>query len=213
MTDALPDRQQLATLVAAKLCHDFASPASAIGQGIGLFDDPSMQDMREDAINLIRDSAKKLHALIEFGRVAYGASSSAETFATDTLQGLAQNLLGGGRATLDWQVPQMTLSKPRARALLNMTCLAMQCLPTGGTATITARAAADGLILQANSEGPRARLKPEAAEGVQGLPLSDGLPGQWTQPYWLWLTVTDIGGQLDIQSTEGQVSLTAAMPG
>ena len=213
MTDALPDRQQLATLVAAKLCHDFASPASAIGQGLSLLDDPSMQDMREDAISLIRDSAKKMQALIEFGRVAYGASASAENFDSQTLKTLSDNLLGGGRATLDWQVPPMTLSKPRARALLNMTYVAMQALPTGGTARITARAAADGLILQSVSEGPRARLKPEASEGVRGLPLTEGLSGQWTQPYWLWLTITDVGGQLDVQEAEGQISLTAAMPG
>lgn len=213
MTETLPDRQELATLLASKLTHDFASPTSAIHQGITLLDDPSMQDMRDDAVNLIRDSSRKLYAMIEFGRVAYGASTTAETFSTDALRELALNRVSGGRATLDWQVPSMTVSKPRARALLNMAYLSMQALITAGTATLTARPAADGLVIQAVSEGPRARLKPEASEGIRGQPLSEGLPGQWIQPYWLWLTVTDMGGQLDVQLDDDKVILTAAMPG
>lgn len=48
--------------------------------------------------------------------------------------------------------------------------------------------------------------------GLAGQRLAEGLPGQWIQPYWLWLTVTDAGGALEVTATEGQVRLTARMP-
>ena len=54
MTDAPPvDGQELAALVAAKLCHDFISPSGAIVSGLDLLKDPSAQDMKDDALALI----------------------------------------------------------------------------------------------------------------------------------------------------------------
>ena len=50
----------LAAMVAARLCHDFISPASAIVSGLDLLEDPGAQDMREDAMGLIASSARKL---------------------------------------------------------------------------------------------------------------------------------------------------------
>ena len=37
----LPDAADLAAQIAARLCHDFISPASAIVSGLDLLDDPS----------------------------------------------------------------------------------------------------------------------------------------------------------------------------
>ena len=48
----------LAARLASKLCHDFISPASAIISGLDLLDDPSAKDMRDDAMELIADSAR-----------------------------------------------------------------------------------------------------------------------------------------------------------
>ena len=67
-----------AAMLAARLCHDFISPASAIVSGLDLLEDPSAQDMREDAMSLIASSARKLADLLQFCRVAFGASASAE---------------------------------------------------------------------------------------------------------------------------------------
>ena len=49
------DGTELATLVAAKLCHDFISPSGAIVSGLDLMNDPSAQDMRDDALGLIEE--------------------------------------------------------------------------------------------------------------------------------------------------------------
>src|SRR6185369_5226515 len=71
---------EFAAFLAARMCHDFISPASAIVSGLDLLEDPSAQDMREEAMGLIAASARKLADLLQFSRVAFGASASAETF-------------------------------------------------------------------------------------------------------------------------------------
>lgn len=211
-TTALPDGQALATLVAGKLCHDFISPAGAISSGLDLLKDPSAQDMRDDAMGLIEASAKKMIALVSFARVAFGAATSAERFSGAELGELVSGLTEGGRATLQWAVTEGTYSKPQARALVNLAYLTVAALPSGGVATVRTRAEGDGLVIEGIAEGARARLKAEAVSGLAGQPLSEGLPGQWIQPYWLWLTAHDAGGTLEVQVEDGRVTLLARMP-
>jgi len=218
MTDAssapaLPDGQALAALIAGKLCHDFISPAGAIGSGLDLLKDPSAQDMREDAMGLIEASSRKMVALVAFARVAFGASTSAERFSGSELGALVSGLTEGGRAALDWRVAgDDGFSRAQARTLVNLSYLAMAALPSGGAAMVSARREGRELVIEGVAEGPRARLKPEAATGLAGRPLEEGLPGQWIQPYWLWLTVHDAGGTLDVRADEGRVALVARMP-
>ena len=209
----LPDGQALAALIAGKLCHDFISPAGAISSGLDLLKDPTAQDMRDDAMGLIEASARKMVALVAFARVAFGASTSAERFSSAELTGLVDALTAGGRATLEWRIEDTTWSKAQARALVNLAYLTMAALPSGGVATVTSRRDGGQLTLEGAAEGARARLKPEATAGLAGQPLTDGLPGQWIQPYWLWLTAHDAGGSLEVATDEGRVTLVVHMPG
>jgi histidine phosphotransferase ChpT len=211
-TAALPDGQALATLVAGKLCHDFISPAGAITSGLDLLKDPSAQDMRDDAMGLIEQSARKMVALVNFARVAFGASQSAERFSGAELRTLVDGLIEGGRSTLEWRGVEGSFSKPQARALVNLAYLTAGALPSGGAAVVTVQHESDGITMTGLAEGARARLKPEAVAGLSGRSLSEGLPGQWIQPYWLWLTASDAGGRLDVVAEEGRVVLTAHMP-
>lgn len=211
--DALPtDGAALATYVAAKLCHDFVSPAGAIMSGLDLLQDPSAQDMRDDALGLINDSAAKLIALIHYCRVAFGAATSSERFSGDEIRSLIEGMTKGGRASLDWRIAEPSLDKPAARILANLAYLTVGALPTGGTATLASRREGDKLIITGLAEGNRARLKPEAAVGLSGQRLTEGLVGQWVQPYWLWLNVQEAGGVLTVIAEEGRVALEARLP-
>ena len=202
----------LAAHLAARMCHDFISPASAIVSGLDLLEDPSAQDMRADAMNLIETSARKLAALLEFGRVAFGASASAETFETGQLERLIRGVFDHVRPDLDWAVSLPTLNKPAARALLNLAQIGATALPTGGVARITAEEQDGAVRLKVEAQGPRVRLRPEMITGLNGEPLVEGLGGQWVQAYYLHALVKAAGGSLEHEVAEDRAVLGARIP-
>lgn len=206
------DETELATQIVAKLCHDFISPAGAMSSALDLMTDPDSADMHADALDLMQQSAAKMVALVRYARVAYGAATSNQNFSGDELRITVTDLLAGGRASIDWQVPAGDYAKPHARILVNLAYVAVGALPTGGTATLSAQRADGHLILTTVSEGPRARLKPEAIQGLSGAELTDGLPGQWIQPHWLWRSVRGQGGTLQVSTDENRVELVARLP-
>ncbi len=118
----------------------------------------------------------------------------------------------GGRASLEWRLDGADFGKPAARALVNLAYLTIAALPMGGAAVVSTRREADAVIIEGVAEGARARLKAEAATGLRGERLTEGLAGQWVQPYWLWLTAHQAGGTLAVEAVDGRVTLTAQMP-
>lgn len=203
---------ELAAFLAARMCHDFISPASAIVSGLDLLDDPSAQDMREEAMGLIATSARKLSDLLQFSRVAFGASASAETFDARELEKLARGVFGHMRAELEWLVEVPAVNKPAARALLNLAQMAGAALPTGGVARVRAVQEGASLAIAADAGGPRARLRPEVLRGLRGEPLGEGLHGHWVQAYYLHLFLTDAGGRVFADVNEERVVFAATVP-
>ena len=204
MTDTSPASirpAEIAAYLAARMCHDFISPASAIASGLDLLEDPSAQDMREEAMGLIISSSKKLADLLSFTRVAFGASASAETFDARELEKLAQGVFSHMRANLEWAVETPAVQKPAARTLLNLAQMAGAALPTGGIAKVRAVQEAASIAIGIEATGPRARLRPEVLAGLQGQPLGEGLHGHWVQAYYVHLFVQDAGGRVfaDVQ--------------
>lgn len=216
MTDTLaPDAlrpAELAAHLAARMCHDFISPASAIVSGLDLLDDPTVQDMREDAMGLIGASARKLADMLAFCRVAFGASASAETFDVRDLEKLAQGVFGHMRAELEWQVGPEAVNKPAARTLLNLAQLAGAALPTGGVAKVRAALEDASLAIAVEAAGPRARLRPEVLAGLRGEGPGDGLAGHWVQARYVNLFVADAGGRVFADTAEEKVTFAATLP-
>ena len=203
---------ELAAQLAGRLCHDFISPASAINSGLDLLEDPTAQDMREDAMNQISASARKLVALLAFSRVAFGASTTAENFDARELETMTQGIYAHVRAELDWAVETPILNKPAARALLNIAQIAGGCLPTGGKVRLTASEQGGEIVIEAEAKGPRARVRQEVMTGLAGRPLTEGLGGQWVQSYYLWTLVDAAGGKLGYEVSEELVRLRARVP-
>jgi histidine phosphotransferase ChpT len=203
---------ELAAYLAARMCHDFISPASAIVSGLDLLEDPTAQDMREDAMGLIAGSAKKLADLLAFTRVAFGASASAETFDARELEKLAQGVFGHMRAELDWQVATPGVNKAAARTLLNLAQMAGAALPTGGTARVRAVEEGGSIAISIEATGPRARLRPEVLGGLRGAGPGEGLHGHWVQARYVHLFVTDAGGRIAAEVGEEKVTFAATLP-
>jgi histidine phosphotransferase ChpT len=202
----------LAAQLAARLCHDFISPASAIVSGLDLLEDPTAADMRDDAMNLIGTSARKLTALLQFARVAFGSSAGAETFVTRDLERLTRGVYDHVRPDLDWAVVPPSLSKTAARALLNLAQIAAGALPTGGVARIATAEHPDAVLIEVEAQGPRVRLRPEVTSGLKGEPLTEGLGGHWVQAFYLHALMEAAGGSIDYEVAEEKVVLRARAP-
>jgi histidine phosphotransferase ChpT len=211
-TAAPPPAIDLAAMVAARLCHDFISPASAIVSGLDLLEDPGAQDMRDDAISLISASARKLVDHLLFCRVAFGASSSMERFDSRELETLARGVFAHVRAELVWAVTPEQLTKPAARAALHLAQIGAGALPAGGVATVTATQNDDRIDIRVESVGPRARLKPEVLAGLRGEGVGDGLGGQWIQAAYLHSQIEASDGTLAVELGEDRVTFTAQTP-
>ncbi|WP_272886910.1 histidine phosphotransferase ChpT [Phenylobacterium aquaticum] len=209
---ATPRTAEVAAYLAARMCHDFISPASAIVSGLDLLEDPSAQDMREEAMGLISSSARKLADALSFTRVAFGASAMAETFDCRELAKLTTAIFQHMRAQLDWQVTPLGVNKPAARTLLNLAQLAGAALPTGGTARVQAVEEDGNLVIAVEATGPRARLRPEVAAGLRGEPMGEGLHGHWVQAYYVSLFINDAGGRVFAEASEEKVVFAATLP-
>jgi len=203
---------EIAAYLAARMCHDFISPASAIVSGLDLLEDPSAQDMREDAMNLIAASAHKLADQLAFTRVAFGASATAESFDVRELEKLAAGVFGHMRAELDWAVESPSVNKPTARALLNLAQIAGAALPTGGVAHVRAVQEAASTAIAIEAVGPRARLRPEVLAGLRGDGPGEGLHGHWVQAYYVHLFLTDAGGRVFVDLAEEKVTFAVTVP-
>ena len=203
---------ELAARLAARLCHDFISPASAIVSGIDLIEDPDQQDMREDALKLIAASARKLAALLSFSRIAFGGSSAAESFDVRDLEKLTQGFYEHVRAELDWSCEPASLNKPAARALLNLAELGAAALPMGGTASVKTTVRGGEVHLSLDSEGARVRLRPETLDGLEGRAFDEGMAGHWVQAYFLRSIVAQAGGSMEVTVEPEAVRIRIALP-
>ncbi len=209
-----PGTAQIAAFLAARMCHDFISPVSAIVSGLDLLEDEGAQDMRDDALGLIAASGRKLADLLAFTRVAFGASASADTFDPRELENLTQAIFAHQRADLVWTVEPPSLNKPSARAILNLAQMAGAALPMGGEARVRAVADGGGTGTAAEAGGGRARLRPEVEAGLRGQPLPDGmLHGHWVQAYYVHLFVAEAGGRVLVESGDEKVTFAATLPG
>ena len=204
---------ELAASLAARLCHDLISPASAIVSGVDLLEDPSAADMRDDALGLISASARKLVAVLAFARVAFGASAAAESFKSDELHKLTEGVFASVRPTLDWAVAPPVLNKPAARALLNLAQLGAGAVATGGQVRLTAQEEPGATLMAAECTGARPRLRPEVAHGLKGEPLGEGmLHGNWVQAFYLHALLSAAGGRVEAQVFDDRVVLRARTP-
>ena len=204
---------ELAARLAARLCHDFISPASAIVSGIDLIEDPDQQDMREEALNLIAASARKLAALLSFSRIAFGGSAAAESFDVRDLEKLTLGFYEHVRADLDWTCEPSVLDKPAARALLNLAELGATVLPMGGKAILKASVNNNGGVrLTLDAEGARLRLRPETLDGLEGRAFGQGMAGHWVQAYFLRSIIAQANGTMDIVVEPEAVRLNVKLP-
>lgn len=122
---------RLAELIAARLCHDFASPMVAVSGGAGMLAG-SVPPSPE--LDLIAQAAEEATARLKLMRLAFGPDPGTATVPGDLRAALAGL---SGRAQVDWTAP---FDAPRAEVRIALLCLlALEpALPRGGLLSVEA---------------------------------------------------------------------------
>lgn len=208
---APPLEPDLPSLTAGKLCHDFIGQVGAIISGLDLLEDESAADMRDDAMAMIATSARKLAALMEFDRVAYGASGGAEAFANHELEKLTRAVFAHMKSELDWRIEAEQLSKAAAKAAMGLAQIAGVALITGGTVKVRGGAAGGRFVLQIEGAGPKCRMKPETLAGLRGEGPGEGLAGQWIQAALIQRQIAARDGRIAIEVEDDRLLFACEM--
>ena len=108
----------LGALLCSRICHDIISPVGAINNGLELLEEGGAD---EDAMALIKSSARNASARLQFARIAFGAAGSAGVqIDTGDAQTVATEYFKNEKPELTWEGTRVLLPKNKVKLLLNM---------------------------------------------------------------------------------------------
>jgi histidine phosphotransferase ChpT len=201
---------ELAALISSRICHDVISPVGAIANGLEMLGEEQDEGMREQTMDLIRKSARQASAKLQFARLAFGAAGSAgaEIDLRDA-ERVARDFVQGGKHTLSWQGPPVTLPKNKVKLLLNLLALGVVALPRGGTVNVEITGEGPQVAFRVLAQGEPARL----SEQVIGL-LAGGngmvLDAHSIQPYYAGRIASAAGMTVTVEARDKEIELKAA---
>lgn len=137
--DEDPDALALSALLSSRVCHDLINPVGAVGSGLEVLDDPSMEgSMREAAMDLIQSGAKKAIALLSYARLAYGAAGGfGAQISLQDARKVLEGVYDTHKAGLNWSLGADLAAKENVKVLLILAYAAADCVPRGGEVSLT----------------------------------------------------------------------------
>ena len=191
---------ELAALISSRICHDVISPVGAIANGLEMLDEEQDESMREQTMDLIRKSARQASAKLQFARLAFGAAGSAgaEIDLRDA-ERVARDFVQGGKHTLSWQGPPVTLPKNKVKLLLNLLALGVVALPRGGTVNVEIKGEGPEVAFRVLAQGEPARLSEQVTgllAGANGMVLD----AHSIQPYYAGRVAAAAGMTVTVES-------------
>ncbi len=203
----------LAALLCARVCHDLVGPVGALENGLDLLDDEDSTDMHDDAIDLIKVSARQASAKLQFLRIAFGAGGSGPSIiGSAKLESLCRGLYPDGKIKLDWQVEADGLDLPAGRSLMNLVMLAVATVPLGGTVLIEATQTTTAAHVSLTCTGRKARLEDTVLHTLAGKAPEGGFDGRNIHPFYTGMIVRETGGEIEAKIEDGTVSFVATLP-
>lgn len=196
----------LSALLSSRVCHDLINPVGAIGSGLEVLDDPSMDGtMRDAALDLIRSGAGKAIALLTYARLAYGAAGGygAEIGLEDAKKALA-GVFDTVKPDLDWRIGEGMAPKENVKALLILAYAAADCVPRGGTVTI----AGDINDFTITATGKKVLLQDDLVKALGG--DARGIAPKFTPALIAAQLVEEKGGRISAVKDEEKVVLSAS---
>lgn len=208
---------QLAELMAARLCHDLVGPIGAVANGVELLGDGSGGPDAE-VTGLIALSARQATRRLQWFRVAFGSASglSSSSMFGETRR-LALGLFEDSRVTLDWAEPdqaaEAVASRPAAKFALNVSLVALECLPRGGNVQVRILPNRNSVKISVAAVGTTARVPDEMQLALRpDVPLADLTPKS-VPAYLAARLAVQAGSRLDVRaSADDRVEFAADLP-
>jgi len=199
---------ELAALLCSRVCHDIISPVGAINNGLELLDEGGAD---EDAMNLIRTSARNASARLQFARIAFGAAGSAGMLIdTGDAEQVATGFLKNEKPELVWRGGRALLPKNKVKLLLNLILIGNGAIPRGGRISVTLEDLDTSPRFEIVSAGPMVRVPPKFLELHTTGKLEEALDAHAVQPYYTLLLAREAGMTIAIRGTAEEVSFTAS---
>lgn len=203
----------LASMMCARICHDLVSPVGALGAALEVLGDESSSDMHEDAMDLVKTSAKQASHKLKFLRLAFGAGTSAPgVLSLEQIKSLVHDMYGEGKVNITWDTEIDGVEKPQGRLILNMVMIALQSIPRGGELVIDLHHKPDASIFNFTATGPKARIYDEFERSLAGRAPEDGFDGRTIQPFFTGMLVRELGGRFDMTIDGEEVIFAAFIP-
>lgn len=165
-----PSGTELASLVAARLCHDLVSPLGAIGNGVELLEMSGEYAgvANSPELTLIGESVRAARARVRVYRMAFGHAAADERVAVMEVAQLAQDYARSARLTVEIEGAGDASRLEARMLLLSLMCMD-SAMPWGGRVLI--RRSLSGWRLT----GQASRTRTEQAlwkwlDGAPGIP-------------------------------------------
>jgi histidine phosphotransferase ChpT len=198
----------LAALLCSRVCHDIISPVGAINNGLELLDEGGAD---EDAMNLIRTSARNASARLQFARIAFGAAGSAGMLIdTGDAEAVAIAFLKNEKPELVWNGGRALLPKNKVKLLLNLILIANGAIPRGGKITVTLENIETEPKFTLAASGPMVRVPPKFLEMHSGNKPEEAIDAHAVQPYYTLLLAREAAMTISIRATAEEIVLTAS---
>ncbi len=195
---------RLVELLCSLICHDLVNSVGAINNGIELVDELG-GDMQEDALGLMRSSAREAANKLQYFRAAFGAArgSSGEPISLRETRVRATDLFTGKKIALDWP-EEATGALPGlgTKLVLNLILVAAETL--AGSGTIAVEIGSGGIRVA--GVGEKAALGDDLKSALDGSAAIEDLTPRTAQAYYTGLLAAADGTKLATTAEAGRVS-------
>lgn len=197
----------LAALLCSRLCHDIISPVGAINNGLELLAEGGADD---DAMQLVRSSAKTASARLQYVRIALGAAGSAGmVIDTGDAQQVAAAFFAHEKPELVWNGGRALLPKNKVKLLLNLLLVAHAAIPRGGKLTVTLFDLETTPRFSIAASGPMMRVPPKFLELHSTGKLEEPIDAHSIQPYYTLLLSREADMPIGIHAGPEEITLNA----
>ena len=204
----------LAAMLCSRLCHDMLSPVGALSNGLELLALETDDEMRENVMGLLEQSARTSTSKLKFFRLAFGAAGGfGDRVDMSEPRSLIEALLvDKGNITVNWALDVANLGKPAVKVLLNFAQIAIDALVRGGTLDVGAEIRDGNCEIVVRATGPKIGFDDNIGKALDGSLDPVELSSRTAAAHMIALLAEQHNGGVQFARDEGTLVLGAFMP-